>query len=191
MFKQSFAHQGRFIKQLKQPFLARRDRDPEVKTKKGITICIDCHSVHERKSWKNWDTQRLVKYRKMHPKVKVHNGQCPACKMVKEHQYGGKVLIEHIPTAYAREVMRLVRSFLSRAVSHESQHRLIAIEGTLRQMVITTTENQVAARLGEKIRDTFKKRSAVVISFSREPYKSEFVRVIFAQDGEALATAQA
>jgi len=189
MSKHSRVRNARFIKQLKQPSLARRDRDPEVKSKKGLTICTHCHSVHERKSWKSWDTTRVAKYRKMHPNTKIHNGECPACKMVAAHQYAGKVLIEDIPAAYAREVMRLIRSFLSRAVSRESQHRLIAIEGTLQQMVVTTTENQLAARLGEKIRDTFKKRSAVMISFSREPYKSEFVRVIFAPEGEAFAPA--
>jgi len=158
-----------------------------VRAKKGLTICPGCHSVYERKSWKNWDMEMVIKYRKMHPGVKVHSEQCPACKMVEAHQYGGKVLIEHIPRTYAGEVMRLIRSFLSRAMSRESQHRLIAIQGTGSQVVVTTTENQLAARLGEKIRDTFKKRSAVVISFSREPYKSEFVRVIFAQgDGELI-----
>lgn len=147
----------------------------------GIVECPECHSVHYKKRW--YRSRRVLKpHLKDGRAVALKKHLCPACSMIREHLFEGEVLVEAVPQHYRQELIRLIKNFGKRAEQIDAQHRVIEIEknpnATADAYRITTTENQLAARLAKKIKEVFN-TVELHISHSREPYEVGRVRVVF------------
>lgn len=123
------------------------------KAKKGIFACKRCGAYFYKKSW-----HHELHIRKNGKKLlTIGYIWCPACSMIDNGEYEGKVLIENAPERLTGALIALVKAYSARAYRHDSQHRLIEIKRENGNLAITTTENQLAAKLGRKIKETFKK----------------------------------
>lgn len=144
---------------------------------KDYRQCEKCRAIYHEKSWYHSNHINAASLASSRHKFWVT--RCPACKMIDDHQYEGVVVIENIPKKYQGELYRLVRGFGSRAYKKDCQHRVIAINKEEKgKWMVTTTENQLAAKLGKKIKEVFDK-AHVKISFSEEPDDVERVLVEF------------
>ena len=98
--------------------------------------------------------------------------------MKKGNLYGGKLIIKNIPLEIREELFNLISGFGRRALERNPQDRIMDIKTTGGTFLITTNNDQLAAKLGRKINDTFHKTEKKV-SFSSEPEEVSHVEINF------------
>ena len=123
------------------------------KGKKGIFICRQCGSCYYLKAWhhsfEKISANHNLALKDFQPTL------CPACSMIKNKQHEGEVIIHHIPSQVQDGLIALIRSFGDKAFDRDCQHRIISISLQKNLLLVTTSENQLAAKLAKKIRETF------------------------------------
>jgi hypothetical protein len=146
------------------------------KAGKGVIVCEVCHNVFFKKVWHQPGSAPLTGTKLSG--TGVHFALCPACKMKKGNLYGGKVTIKNIPTETREELFNLISGFGRRALERNPQDRIMNIKTTGGTFLITTNNDELAAKLGKRITDTFKKTEKKV-SFSSEPEEVSHVEINF------------
>ncbi len=163
---------------LKLPLRNRAEKNEEwMRETQGLEICPECDNVYYKKRWVH-SLAKLGKLSKRFERSKIKSKICPACKMIKDHAFEGEVIIEGIPANQKQDLTNLIHAFGERAMEKDPQDRIIELEkknGTYR---LITTENQLAVKLGKKIRDVFKKVD-LHISYSEEPSEVSRIYVKF------------
>jgi Zn finger protein HypA/HybF involved in hydrogenase expression len=146
------------------------------KAGKGVVICEICHNVFFKKGWRKPGSVPAAGGK--FSNTETHFVLCPACKMKKGGLYGGKLTITNIPVETREELSNLISGFGRRALERNPQDRImdIKIEGST--FLITTNNDELAAKLGKKITDTFRKTKKK-ISFSSEPEEVSHVEINF------------
>lgn len=146
------------------------------KGKKGLAICGNCDIFYYQKSWHhNADTFISKRGNKDMP---VNFVLCPACQMIKNRQYEGKIVVQKIPSAVESELINLIKNFSQKAFSIDPLHRLIGIKKEKGNLIATTTENELANKIAKKIKSVFHKVKAKV-SFNKEPSDVALVTIEF------------
>lgn len=143
---------------------------------RGITVCKRCNNVLFKKEWHH-SGEKLLEQLRIASKG-ISFTLCPACRMTAQDLFEGEVLIENIPEKYESELLRLISAYGKRATDIDPQHRIIRTARTKKGLRVITTENQLAVRLGKKIRDAFKK-VRLHIAYSAEPAEVDQVRAVF------------
>ena len=88
--------------------------------------------------------------------VPVKFALCPACEMIKNHQYEGRITIKNLPVGSERSLRELAEGFGRRAHDQDPMHRLISIKKLDNgNWEIKTTENEMANKLAHKIKTSF------------------------------------
>lgn len=132
--------------------------------KKGIILCQDCDSFYFKKSWhrdfKGPKTENV--------NLPVNFKLCPACQMIKNKQYEGRIIFKNVPEKYSDELKNFIVGFCERAADRDPMDRLIEIKKSGAEWIATTTENQLANKLAKKIKDVFNKLN-LKTKFSQEP----------------------
>ena len=146
------------------------------KAGKGVIVCEICHNVFFKKGWHQSGSAPLVGGKLSG--TGVHFALCPTCKMKKGNLYGGKITIKNIPTQTREELFNLISGFGRRALERNPQDRIMDIKTTGGTFLITTNNDQLAVKLGNKINDTFNKTQKKV-SFSSEPEEVSHVEINF------------
>ena len=144
------------------------------KGKLGLIFCKDCNAVYYKKSWHH----NLRNYKNLRENLPIKFFLCPACKMIKNRQFEGEIIIKNIPSKIFSEIEHLTTTFSRRAYERDPIDRLIAIKKNKNEMVITVTENQLAVKIAKKIKDTFKKVD-IKISYSPSPSDVAYVKLEF------------
>lgn len=134
--------------------------------RKEFVICPDCDSVFFDKSWHHSleeDAQHLKDNKNTRFKI------CPACRMKKDRTFEGELVIKLSKEKLGekREVMNVVKNSDEQARSHDPLDRVLWIEDKGNEIRVLTSENQLAARIGKKLRSAFK-GSAFEIKHSHE-----------------------
>ena len=133
--------------------------------KKDILICRHCNAVYWYKSWHH----KLEDYPELKEGKDVRFSICPACAMIKDKRFEGEIILENVPKKIKEEIKKLAKNFGKRAFERDPMDRIISIEDTTEENVrILTTENQLAQRLSEKIKETFSPSSKLSISHSNK-----------------------
>lgn len=133
--------------------------------KAGLKMCRDCDSVYFKKSWHpNLGNVDISGNKDLPIKFVL----CPACQMIKNKQYEGRITIKNVPEKSAVKLEELIRGFCERAFQRDPLDRLIEIKKNDSEWVVTTTENQLANKLTNKIRDSFN-RVKTKTKFNKEP----------------------
>ena len=142
--------------------------------KRGIIICDVCSAAYFKKRWYHG----LEKVKAQNQKLAVSFGACPACKMVNNRQFEGKITLNNVSKKYEKEVLNLVTAYGFRAWDRDPMDRIIAVKKMKNGIVITTTENQLANKLARKLKQVFNK---VVrdISFSPAPSDVVYITIMF------------
>lgn len=138
--------------------------------------CRNCESIYFRKSWHHQRDLEKAKIKKLHT---LKPTLCPACKMIKNRQFEGELIIQNIPKQIQGELIHMIKAYLKRAYDEDCQHRLIAINtADPTNWSITLTENQMANKMAQKIRSVFDKVD-VKVTLSKAPEDVMRVKVNF------------
>ncbi len=131
----------------------------EFPAQKGVVLCKTCGAAYHKKSWRHgmeeFNKAETASISSGKKDVPVKFAICPACQMVKDHQYEGRITIKNLPEASEQALRELVEGFGKRAYDRDPMDRLIAIKNDGGHWVITTTENEMANKLAHKIKTSF------------------------------------
>lgn len=140
--------------------------------KKEFIFCPHGEAVYYRKSWHH--TEKFFRNPPSLQGKDMRFKLCPAHQMIKNKQYEGEIVIKNIPAKFRRELLNFVENFGERAMRRDVLDRLLELRMTNDKLRITTSENQLAQKLAQKISEAFKKK--VVFKISRAQ-KSDVVRI--------------
>jgi len=147
------------------------------KTKKGVLICPVCYSIFYDKQWHHILKKDLKNIDFKNKEVKFQ--KCLADEMIEKGLHEGELIIKNLSKKYEAEILHLITSFANKAKLRDSQDRIIKIQKQKDgSYYITTTENQLAVRIGKKIVSAHKK-AQIEIHHSEEPYEVSRVIVSF------------
>lgn len=144
------------------------------KGKTGLLFCKDCNVVYYKKSWHH----SLRSYKNLNEDSAVAFSLCPACKMVKNKQFEGEIIIKNVPEKNSNDLIHLIEAFCHRSRERDPMDRLIDLKKTKDGFIVTTTENQLAVKLAKKIKETFKKVD-YKISYSSSPSDVVYIILTF------------
>lgn len=142
--------------------------------KKGIAICGECDAAYYKKFWH----QSLLNLKSAKEDAPVNCVLCPACKMIKNGQFEGRITISGAPQNSMAELLNLIRGFGERARIADPMDRVIEAKKNKDSIIVTTTENQLANKLAKKIQSTFNKVKSKT-TFSKDPSDFVDIRVEF------------
>lgn len=119
----------------------------------GTVICRSCHAVHQYERWS------------LDPKIHdeavksedVRYITCPACRKLHDRQPGGIVTLtsDFIPE-HRQEILNLIRNEDVRARNVNPLERVMGIEEDGTEIVVTTTNEKLAQRLGRALFRAYK-----------------------------------
>lgn len=139
---------------------ASRGGGEEFHAQKGVVLCKDCGAAYHKKSWRHgmeeFNKAETASISSGKKEVPVKFEICPACKMIKDHQYEGRITIKNLPESSEQSLRELVEGFSKRAYEQDPMHRLIGAKKLgAGNWEITTTENEMANKLAHKIKTSF------------------------------------
>lgn len=159
-------------------FASRSEEREFPRGERGLIFCNagkgGCGAVYFNKSWHH-SVKNLKKIREDAP---VLFRLCPACAMIKNRQFEGRVVIKNFPAKFEKELFNFVRGFGERARFRDPLDRIIDVKKTREGVVITTTENELASKLARKIKQQFVKIKSK-ISFSPAPGDTVYIAMEF------------
>lgn len=134
------------------PKLSRRAQAEFGPGKRGLILCDVCGIAYYKKSWHHRmdDMKSIGRH-----DTPVAFKRCPACTMMKNKQYEGRITISGVPAARREELLKLIENSGAQAYEADPLDRVIAIVPDRDKIVVTTTENQLANKIARKIRATF------------------------------------
>lgn len=161
-----------------ESFASRSEKREFPRGEHGLVFCDSnkggCGAVYFKKSWHH-SVKNLKKIREDAP---VLFKLCPACTMIKNHQFEGRIVIKNLPVKFEKELFNFARGFGERARYRDPLDRVIGVEKTREGVVITTTENELASKLARKIKQQFVKVKSK-ISFSSAPSDTAYITIEF------------
>lgn len=131
--------------------------------KKNIVICEDCGTVYYNKSWHH----NLLDYKHLSEDKRVNFVLCPACRMIKEGKFEGRVTFRKVPKDYKKEILNNIRNTGDRAYKRDPMDRIISIKDKGGFIEVLTTENQLAVNIARQVKRAFKKFD-IDISWSKD-----------------------
>ncbi len=141
---------------------------------KGVLFCPTCQSIYYKKFWHHSSPSQ--------GKVEGKSILCPACRMIKDKEFEGQLAINNFPVNSKEDLAKLIKNFCQRAFERNPMDRLIDIKNDSGNLIITTTENQLAVKLAKKIKEVFNKyKIQMKISYSPEPSDMAYIKMNFAK----------
>ncbi len=155
------------------------------KGKKDIMVCKRCKAVYFYKSWHH----RLKDYPKIERTKRLKFTICPACRQIIDNKFEGEIILENVPEKLRGEIKKLAENFGKRAFEKDPMDRVISVKekkvksptnarkrgASSRKdfkgktdILILTTENQLAQRLAKKLSETFKGKLETSFSHSKK-----------------------
>lgn len=102
--------------------------------------------------------------------------------MIKDKEFEGQLAINNFPVNSKEDLAKLIKNFCQRAFERNPMDRLIDIKNDSGNLIITTTENQLAVKLAKKIKEVFNKyKIQMKISYSPEPSDMAYIKMNFAK----------
>jgi hypothetical protein len=133
----------------------------------GAAVCEGCHAVYQNKRWYlNEDNLKAG--------TKTVSVVCPACLKIRDNFPGGIVTLQGgYVLPHKRDLLRLVKNEEERARGYNPLERIMSIRENGRgSIVISTTNEKLAQRLGRAIKKAF--QGHVIYRWSHE---NKLVRV--------------
>lgn len=129
------------------------------KGKGDYIFCPKGEAVYYKKSW-----HHIAKFFLNPPDSKrdkdVLFQLCPAHEMEKNKQFEGEVVIRDVPDMFRQDLFGLIEGMGEHAMRRDVLDRVFAMRWAKNQLTVTTSENQLAKKIGHKIKETFKKHIA-------------------------------
>ena len=147
---------------------SKKDNQEFGKAKKEFVICMDCGSCYFDKSWHHALDEEKAGHFKKDKLVKFD--LCPACKMGKEKRYEGELIIKsQIPSAKSQinpksqysklqtEIKNMIKNSDEQARQRDPMDRMLWTEEKADGLHVYTSENQLAVKIGKKLRSSLGK----------------------------------
>jgi len=151
---------GKYRKKIKK---SRKEAEEYGPGKKDVAMCESCTAVYYYKSWHH----RLRDYKHLNEDKEVNFTTCPACKMIKDGKFEGKVVFENVPESYTGGIMRNITNTGERAYKRDPMDRIINIKSEIRNpksatynVQVLTTENQLARNIARQVERAYKNLKA-------------------------------
>ena len=131
--------------------------------KHDYIFCPKGEAVYYKKSWHH-ASDFFLRMPEAAQDKDVSFKLCPAHEMEQKKQFEGQITIKNVPAEFRKDLVRLIEHMGEQAMRMDVLHRVFAIKGTQIELTVTTSENQLAQKIGRKIRQTFKKHTEEIIS---------------------------
>lgn len=129
------------------------------KGKGDYIFCPRGEAVYYEKSWHHVE-KFFLNFPDSERDKDVSFQLCPAHEMEKNKQYEGEVIIRDVPDAMRMDLNGLVERMGEHAMRRDVLDRVLGMRWAKNQLTVTTSENQLAQKIGRKIKETFKKHIA-------------------------------
>ena len=126
-------------------------------------FCPQGEAVYYKKSWHH-ASDFFTRMPDMKQDKNVSFKLCPAHEMEKNKQYEGEVVIKSVPVEVRDELVSLIEHMGEHAMRADVLDRVFGMKWTRDQLIVTTSENQLAQKIGRKIKQTFKKHTVETVA---------------------------
>ena len=133
-------------------------------------VCSDCDAVYYEKSWHHGFTD----YKHLKENKRVNFAVCPACQMIKDQKFEGKVVFENVPSEYKEDILNNIKNTGERAHKRDPMDRIIDIKESEGNIEVFTTENQLARIIARQIASAYK-NTKTDIKWSKEESAARIV----------------
>ena len=115
-------------------------------------VCTECHALYERRHW--FFDEEAYFYVSAQPDT--HQVLCPACQKIRDGYAEGQVTIRPstFVSTHKDEIFRIIRNEEARAKGDNPLERIIAMTETDTSLIITTTNEKLAQRIGRTLKST-------------------------------------
>ncbi|HTG00308.1 MAG TPA: BCAM0308 family protein [Nitrospirota bacterium] len=119
----------------------------------SISICESCRSVYKNKRWYSAASDYEIARRDKSVATTV----CPACMKIRDNFPGGIVTLKGaVVLLHKRDLINLVKNEEERARAFNPLERVISVkENGLGSIVISTTNEKLAQRIGRAVKKAF------------------------------------
>lgn len=142
----------------------------------GVLYCKECGIYYFEKSWHHASSPKIQNSGVLtRPRKEV---LCPACQMIRDNLYEGRLRIADTPKKFHDELVNLIKGFCERSWQKDPLDRLIRIDESGSEIEVLTTENQLTQKLGKKIVEVFHNVD-IKISYPKVPGDAVEIRLTF------------
>lgn len=119
-----------------------------------FVICPDCKSIFFDKAWHH-NLDEDAKHIKENKNIKF--SLCPACKMKAGKIFEGELTIKLIGVSPEKkqEILNIIKNSGSQAQDEDPMDRVLWLEETPGEIRVYTSENQLAVKIGKKLKSAF------------------------------------
>lgn len=130
----------------KDPYAPKIDRGE-------VAVCTACHAIYQRRHW-FFDDEAYLR-ETMQPTTQMV--LCPGCQKIRDRYVEGQVMLVPSPflDAHKEEILHLVRNEEERAKGFNPLERIIEISESEEGIVVTTTNEKLAQRIGRTLKSTY------------------------------------
>jgi hypothetical protein len=119
-----------------------------------VAACTECHALYQRRHW-FFDAAAYFR-ETMQPATRMV--LCPACQKIRDRYAEGKVTLQ--PSAFLAahrdEILRLIHNEEERAKGINPLERIVEISESDGAIVVTTTNEKLAQRIGRTLKHTYR-----------------------------------
>ena len=115
--------------------------------KKDFVVCEKCNAVYYYKSWKHG----FADYKHLNQNKNIKFEICPACQMIEDKKFEGKVVFENVPNEYKEDILNNIKNTGERAYKRDPMDRIIEMKESGGNVEVTTTENQLARNIARQV----------------------------------------
>lgn len=138
--------------------------------RRGFVVCPSCAAVHTGKRW----VASFVNVRNATSDKTVRFRRCPACEMIFSKKFEGQVVLTHVPLVRMADVLARIAHMDKVARRQDPMDRIIHVRRSGHRVEVTTTENQLAVRIGKAVKSLLKGK--LTIRWSKE---EDIVRLLW------------
>lgn len=120
--------------------------------KKDFVVCEKCNAVYYYKSWKHG----FADYKHLNENKNIKFEICPACRMIGDKKFEGKIVLENVPKEHKEEVVRNIKNTGERAYKRDPMDRIISVKKSGNNIEVLTTENQLARIIARQVTSAYK-----------------------------------
>lgn len=132
------------------------------KKQSGVQVCDRCNAVFYDGHW-HTDAHAASAMSEHKPRNAKQSAMCPACTYVMsgegkaDSDFEGQITLDGLHDANEKaEILLTIRNLARASVEKDPQDQIIAIDDKGDRIIISTTDNQLAVRMGKKIDESFK-----------------------------------
>lgn len=139
--------------------------------KKEFVVCPECRSAYFHKSWHHNISEDAKHFHKDKP---VRFELCPADKMKKEKRFEGQLAVswDGVADTARTDILNTIRNSDRQAQEKDTLDRILWMEDTAGELKVYTSENQLAVRMGKKLKSSYRGSTLeIVMSHEEEPVR--------------------